>query len=155
MWSYASLYCANSFGTPVLLTSMNDFIAASMKLKLKQLNFDPHRFCDYWHAAMVMLVDYKLFTTSTGPIIDCWVIYCIVFLQQQFLWVHAHAQTQKCRHRSSINYKAWVATSLTQCLNLSNSTGLITMGTKFHNALQPKSWGHVHYGAHVTFMLTL
>ena len=52
----------------LLLASANDFIAASMKRKLRQLNFDPHQFFDYWHVAMVMFVG-NLF--ATWSINDC------------------------------------------------------------------------------------
>ena len=45
---------------PILLVFTKDFVATITKIKLKQLKFELHQFCDYWPVAMVMLVNSKV-----------------------------------------------------------------------------------------------
>ena len=53
---------------PILLVFTKDFVATTTKIKLKQLKFEPHQFCDYWPVAMAMLVNSKL--QSICPLIQ-------------------------------------------------------------------------------------
>ena len=52
---------------PILLVFTKDFVATTTKIKLKQLKFEPHQFCDYWPVAMAMLVNSKV--QSSCPLI--------------------------------------------------------------------------------------
>ena len=54
-------YADRSFSAnKILLVFTKDFVATITKIKLKQLKFEPHQFCDYWPVAMAMLDNSKV-----------------------------------------------------------------------------------------------
>ena len=72
-----------------ILVSANDFIATSMKIKLRQLNFDPHQFYDHQHVAMVMFVGNLFATWSIND--------CLVGPQKVNLKWSGHITVQRAR----------------------------------------------------------